>query len=303
MIRLRPKEVKFRLAGGLGNQVLQYFGAMYIREKLSISVKLDLTEIDTSHTDGRYDLRSFLEPNNNFVFEDFSKKKVTLFFRKFFRKLRFYWPISIFVKILFEDKDKIQNLLLDVSNNVGWLHKTEVQGWFGNFEYFFSLPETTRSLSIKNPSERFRNYNSMLEGTDYVAIHLRLGDYFTNSDRLGVLSKEYYSDALKRLNVSYDKDFIVIFSNDSFMISDFIDLRIIHRYLIVESDPGFDPAEVLILMSRASKLVIANSTFSYTAALLSSQDAEVAFPRFNKQGEVYILNPPSRWVEIKPKWI
>jgi hypothetical protein len=181
--------------------------------------------------------------------------------------------------------------------------KAEVQGWFGNFEYFFSLPETTRLLSIKNPSERFHNYNSMLQGTDYVAIHLRLGDYFTNSDRLGVLSKQYYFDALKRLNVSYDEDFIVIFSNDSSMISEFIDLRLIHRYLIVESDPSFDPAEVLILMSRARKLVVANSTFSYTAALLSSQDTEVAFPRFNKQGEEFILNSPAEWIEVNPDWI
>jgi len=303
MIRVRSKAIKLRLAGGLGNQLLQYFGALYMQEKLLIPVKLDLTEIDTSHTGGRYDLRSLVEPNNNFAFEDLSGNKVKLFLRKFLRKFRFYFPIKIFFKIFLEDRNMIQKLLRDVSNNARLFRTTEVQGWFANFEYFFSLPEISRSLSIKNPSERFRNYSSLLQGKEYVAIHLRLGDYLLNSDSLGVLSKQYYLEALKALDVSCDKDSIVIFSNDSSRIFDFIDLDLFQNCLIVESDASFDPAEVLILMSHAKKIVVANSTFSYAAALLSSQDTKVAFPRINKQGEEFILNSPARWLEVTPDWI
>jgi hypothetical protein len=194
-------------------------------------------------------------------------------------------------------------LLDEIKNNSKKFNRLELEGWFGDFYYFQSLEADLRKLSLKNPSSRYKQYSETLSQEKYVSVHLRFGDYLTDPDHYGVLSKRYYDEAFKLLNVSLEDDHIVVFTNDQSKVAEFLSTQKISKLTIVDSDPAFDPAEVLLLMSGANKLVLANSTFSYVAALIAQSDSNVAFPRFNKQGEEFILNSPANWYELSPNWL
>ncbi|ASY24510.1 Alpha-1,2-fucosyltransferase [Candidatus Planktophila lacus] len=295
--------IRVRAAGGLGNQLLQYFGALYLTRELCQEIRFDLSEIDQSHTRGTLDIRSFLEPNQNLVIENYSKYTVKGLYLKMMRKLTRFIPLNQIIKQLDEDRSNIKNLTWEIQNNTGGFCTVEIRGWFANFEYYSLLPEEVRKLQLRTKSERFLKYSEQLINKNYVAVHLRFGDYFNNPSSYGILTKEYYARAFESLNVSLSNELVVVFSNDNSKVPEFLSIEGINSLIVVDDDPSFDPAEVLMLMSRASKLIISNSTFSYLSGLLSSPESMIAFPRYNVKGQEFITNTPNNWVEVTPDWL
>jgi hypothetical protein len=118
----------------------------------------------------------------------------------------------------------------------------------------------------------------------------------------GVLTQEYYNRALEALDVSVEKDCVIFFSNDNSKIDEFIDLSQFKNFMVIDDSPEFDPAEAMVLMAGASKIVTSSSTFSYVAALLSTS-ALVAFPHTSVSGKEFILNTPRDWIQVQPHWL
>lgn len=295
-------QIRIRAAGGLGNQLLQYFGALYISQQLNEEVVLDLSEIDLKHTLGKHDLRSFNEPAKNLNICKYPLfHPLRLFFmglRRLFRNFRLHLPYFAYE----ENRDDIQGLLNSVQSGRRNYHSIEISGWFANFDYFYALPQALREISLDSPSEKFFNYQNFLAGRGYIAIHLRFGDYLENPSLYGVLTREYYVKALEALGVDTHKDYVVFFSNDNSKLDEFIDLSQFRNFTVIDDSPEFDPAEVLVLMGGAAKIITSNSTFSYMAALMAPA-AIIAFPRVNIRGEKFILNTPTDWIEIPPYWL
>ena len=297
------KVIRLRAAGGLGNQLLQYFGALFLTQELRHEIRFDLSEVDKSHTLGLHDIRSFLEPHQNLIIETNSKYSLKRLYLKMLRKILRVSGLNQIVVQLNEDRSNIQNLIREIQNKSRRFRTVEIRGWFANFEYYSLLTDEARKLQLKSKSEKFLNYSEQLFNKDYVAVHLRFGDYFNNPSSYGILTNEYYERAFKSLGVSLSNELIVFFSNDNSKISEFINLEGINHSIIVDDDPSFDPAEVLVLMSRASKLILSNSTYSYLSGLLSSPESIVAFPRYNVIGQEFITNTPKNWIEITPSWL
>jgi hypothetical protein len=295
-------QIRIRAAGGLGNQLLQYFGALFISQSLNQKIIFDLSEIDSKHTKGRYDLRSFVEPKNNLRICKYGIYHPWRLILRFFRKLARLLNKNFLLLSHVENREDIEGLENFLLLKQRKLTTIEFLGWFGNFHYFNSLQEGQRQLTLSSSSEKLLQYRNLLSGRKYVAIHLRFGDYMENPSLYGVLTQEYYDRALRALNVSVEKDCVVFFSNDNSKIDDFLDLSKFRNFVVIDDDPEFDPAEVMILMAGAEKIVTSNSTFSYVAALIA-QSAIVAFPRVNVRGEEFILNTPSDWIQIQPRWL
>lgn len=302
-VLIMRKHVTVRAAGGLGNQLLQYFGALFLSQELKIKVTFDLTEIDKKHTNGKYDLTSFMEPSRNLIISNFSKFNIFYIFLRFVRRFSRVIPLDCVFLALNEDDFDTSSLVYKVDSNLAFFRRTEIRGWFANFDYFSMLPLGMRELKLTSESTRYNQYRNSLRETDYVAVHLRFGDYMTNPSAYGVLTKEYYNRAFDSLEINLQSDHIVIFSNENSRISDFLDTSGINNLTIIEDDPDFDPAEVLILMSGASKIIASNSTFSYLAGVLAAPQSIVAFPRFNVRGEEFIKKTPTNWIEIAPRWL
>ena len=96
-----------------------------------------------------------------------------------------------------------------------------------------------------------------------IALHVRRGDYITNSDNHPPCSQEYYENALSR----FDGDrTVVIFSDDSNWCRETFKED---RFLISE---GEDNLTDLCMMSLCSDFIIANSSFSWWGSWLSKND-------------------------------
>ena len=138
-----------------------------------------------------------------------------------------------------------------------------LQGYFQTEKYFKHIEYQIRS--------EFTFVDDILEpckemiGTidDPIALHVRRGDYVINSENHFNLPLEYYEAALKQFD---DNRNVLVFSDDPKWCHEqsiFDD----NRFIISEND---DNRVDLCLMSLCNDFIIANSTYSWWGAWLSS---------------------------------
>tara|TARA_R100000353_G_scaffold103219_1_gene74590 strand:- start:868 stop:1692 length:825 start_codon:yes stop_codon:yes gene_type:complete len=173
-----------------------------------------------------------------------------------------------------------------------------LQGYFQTERYFKHIEHQIR--------DEFKFVDDILEPckgmvsrvNDPIALHIRRGDYLINKENHFNLPIEYYEAALKY----FDKDRnVIIFSDDSkwcleqSLFSD-------DRFIISESE---DNRVDLCLMSLCNDFIIANSTYSWWGAWLSSnKNKKVIAPTqwFGKTGYTKDHNTkdliPDSWIKI-----
>ena len=105
-----------------------------------------------------------------------------------------------------------------------------------------------------------------------IALHIRRGDYVKNSDNHPVCGMDYYKAALDHFDSDRN---VIVFSDDPLWCHDestFAD----DRFIISENE---DNRVDLCLMSLCNDFIIANSTYSWWGAWLSSnKDKKVIAP-------------------------
>ena len=138
-----------------------------------------------------------------------------------------------------------------------------LQGYFQTEKYFKHIEHQIRDEftffhEILDPCKE------MMSGvSNPIALHIRRGDYIINSENHFNLPIEYYKEALKHFD---DDRNVIVFSDDSKWCHEqslFED----DRFIISEND---DNRVDLCLMSLCSDFIIANSTYSWWGAWLSS---------------------------------
>ncbi len=137
-----------------------------------------------------------------------------------------------------------------------------INGFFQSEKYFVDIKEDLKKdFSFKKKHlKHIERYKSELD-QEFIAIHIRRGDYLKFPLHHPVLRDKYYATALE-LMPNWQ---IVIFTDDKSCINEFEFLKN-RRYVVSNfADSGHD----LALMSTASALVTANSSFSWWGAWLS----------------------------------
>ena len=139
----------------------------------------------------------------------------------------------------------------------------------------------------------------MIESVDNpLALHVRRTDYVRNQSNHNVLSLEYYEEALKQFD---DDRNVIVFSDEpewchkqSLFDSD--------RFIISENE---DNRVDLCLMSMCDDFIVANSSYSWWGAWLSSnKNKKVIAPAqwFGKTGYTKDHNTkdliPDDWIKI-----
>jgi hypothetical protein len=138
-----------------------------------------------------------------------------------------------------------------------------------------------------------------------LAIHHRLGDFTELGSSVGLLSSEFYKEAIE-LSCDSKMKKILVFSNDPesskslFRNWGYVDSRI--SWIGPKDLP--DPAETLLLMSMANSIICSNSTFSYWAAKLSSTDeTSIYYPHeFRRDNLANVINIPGKWKPLASRW-
>ena len=124
-------QIRIRAVGGLGNQLLQYFGALFISQALNQKIIFDLSGIDSKHTNGKFDLRSFVEPQKNLKICKYTIFHPWGFTLRVFRKLSQLLKNNFILVRHGENREDIQSLENFLVANQRKFSTVEVTG-YGN---------------------------------------------------------------------------------------------------------------------------------------------------------------------------
>ena len=166
------------------------------------------------------------------------------------------------------------------------LDNTDLNGYFQSYKYFDHIrEELLEDFTFNNTPE--------IPQHEYVAVHVRRGDYVNQPGYHPVCDTEYYKKAMD----SFDKGIkFLIFSDD---IEWCKQQEIFQDCLFSNNQNNIDD---LYLMSNATHNIIANSSFSWWAAYLNKNSGDVICPErwFGTNYSHYDMSDlrPKKWIQL-----
>ncbi len=283
------KSVTVRLFGGLGNQLFQYFAGLDFSIKSGLKLRIDTRWTEASYSQDQSDIRDFKFLDEGLLVTCRESGPLNFYFERLKTKIA---RISL----------KAANYLaLNTPKNPGFVDIVgsklgiELRGYYQSYRYFDSVSETNgiQDWSLKIESPLFLKIKSQLCEAPFIAVHVRGGDYLNKTDIYHKMDSNYYANSISRLKSELGEIRIIIFSDDAEyarnILKDFPSLEFLDQI-------GLRASEAMILMSLAQGIVIANSTFSYWAAMIDTRKLIAAPKYWFKDAEVDMnLYPPS-WI-------
>lgn len=169
--------------------------------------------------------------------------------------------------------------------------------WWQNIMYYsddYSLEFKKINLSNQN-----QKLIEKINSTNSISVHIRRGDYLEskmNSIYGGICTNNYYKKAIAEINKKVDDNKLFIFFSDD---PDYV--REHYKFpnmMIVDWNNGDDSFLDMYLMSKCKYMILANSTFSYWAAMFNNVKKIVICPiRWNNLDNPNIT--PSTWITIE----
>jgi len=300
------------LTGGLGNQLFQLAAAMaYSKSELEIITYLGAPRLSK---EGVPDLFDYQLPESVSMAKirkgDFLSGKVAGYTLRMGLNptgLERIKPIRIFLIYIAEIflSFKIGTLLrIRQSKGVGYSVITSIGqkalliGYFQSYRWADTphVSKDLRAMKLENMSPDVRNYESLAKIEYPLAVHVRLGDYKSETS-IGILPAHYYGAAISSLLASGDYGAIWLFSDELDLATEVIpkDLTVPVRLIPMIDESS---AATLEVMRFCKGYVIANSTFSWWGAFLSyTENAKVIAPRpwFRGIEDPIDLMPP-HWI-------
>jgi len=283
------------LKGGLGNQMFQYALGKKMSLKNNDELKLDTTGLDMAEKVGD-EYRPFELDAFNIQSSIASEQEIA--------KIR--TPLGFVSKIVNKFRFKILRQM-----HIGWepetLNKTGdmyLDGFWQSYKYFEDIrEELLQDFSLKSPvSLNMQSWIDKVSEVNSVSLHVRKGDYASNPRVLkefGTCSEDYYNTAISYLEENSQDPHFFIFSDDIDWVRRNLSLP---GKVTFVSDKSLTTAEELILMSKCSHNIIANSSFSWWGAWLNSNAKKIVIaptPWFNKKSHVYKDLIPAEWTTLQ----
>lgn len=260
----RGEGVTVRLRGGLGNQLFQYAAGTAVAARLACPLLVetgDLGAVLPGDTPRAFELDWIVEPDH--VLTGATLGRSLRLLRRVARKAPFAMGPKTFTEASFAYDDRIDAVQPG----------TTLDGYFQSWRYFEAIegPLRTSLLEAIPRSPWGTGIEEKLSaGGPWIAVHVRRGDYLKphNSAYHGLLGQSYYRAALAHLTRRGLDHRIVVFSDEPDAARDLLGSRT-SRVDVVRPPADSNPAESILLMSRAQAVVTANSSFSWWAAWIA----------------------------------
>jgi hypothetical protein len=172
-----------------------------------------------------------------------------------------------------------------------------VRGYFQSWRhvqdaYDLGVP---RDLTVSQPSAWLRDNAALAAVERPIGVHVRRGDYAIGNT-FGLVAPSYYRDGIQKIrNLGQDGP-IWLFSDEPDVARQIVPDA--HR--VMRSPVG--PHDELLLMSKMTGFVTANSSFSWWGAWLTGSSTVVSpYPWFKATPEPRDLIPPS-WHRLAVAW-
>ncbi len=298
-------------AGGLGNQIFQVAAAIdaHVTEIEMIDV---LGNVRRNHAQ-RSDLSEFaFEVSVNWNFKPrkivLLSKLTSLLLRQSVQNRTFLTLMlrSEFSRFLIKKyyslalRQRIHPILATNNGYFKFNPTPERNLFIGYFQSFYwvlnkDTLQKMRQMELIDNSEITKLLNQK-NGVEALCVHIRLGDYRNEPD-FGILSENYYEEALERVFREREYQEIWLFSDEPEQAIGKIPHKYREKVWVV---PTLSAAETLELMRQGQGYVIANSSFSWWGAMLSkSLSPTVVAPKkwFKNLRDPAHLIPPS-WIKV-----
>lgn len=186
-----------------------------------------------------------------------------------------------------------------------WNKCTKHFGYFQSWKYsFYGEVINPIHFEFKNESAEYLKYRELAKSEKPLVIHIRRGDYLTQKDIFGVLGLDYYKSALELAKDSqFNTNNIWIFSDDSDFALEVASICS-GNVKIFGSNTSLSDIENLAIMSLGLTHILANSSFSWWAAMMSRETRKVFAPaQWFKNMKTPESLVPENWVKIPSSWI
>ncbi|TAN58437.1 alpha-1,2-fucosyltransferase [Patescibacteria group bacterium] len=263
-----------KIVGGLGNQMFQYAMGRRLSEQYHTNLKLDISDYTERYKLRQYSL-SHLNINARIAStkEIHSHKKERYGIFQFMHRLLPNLISSYSFQRYITEKDfSFDSSMLSLEDNI------YLDGYWQSEKYFFDIQNIIRrEFTIKtSPDSENMSMMERIGAINAVAIHIRRGDYVTNSLTNavhGTAPLEYYNQAANYMLRAVRNPTFVVFSDDPEWAKK--NMKIPAPIIYIDHNRSNKDYEDLRLMSSCKHHIIANSSFSWWAAWLNSNPQKV----------------------------
>ena len=280
-------QLQFLLSGGLGNQIFQYLGSKYILKQLP--------EIEVNYALSEYLLKGYrsLEINKIIIDEIKIDREYNSYKSKVLNK--------VINNIYLLNRINKTNLMLkfkflETINENEFIHKYKFENTLlALYQKLKSIKYLNSNIKItgywQNPScylDNIKNLNLLFKDTkkflpsnfksaQYITIHIRRGDYLINKENYFTYFSrfseiQFILSALQLIPRELESIPIYCISDDYNWASKLIPLisnNARNRLILLEKK---DTINTWSILNNSLINIVSNSTFSYTAALLNTNN-------------------------------
>lgn len=250
---------------GIGNQLFGYALGLHLSKTYNKELIIDLTKLNFINFRSKIGLKrdlqreyeldkiGFIHPIKKFSLIEFLKNV------KYLRNNNFV--IADFRKSHSSLDEVLANQQIYVTgwgdfNLVKKILPEMRRKFFPNFEINRQIEEVIKLISEKNS----------------VAVHVRRTDFLDpkiSDYSIGICSDEYYNNAINFIKEKIENPFFIFFSDDISYVKEKMDTG---NCYFVEGNTGY---EDFYLMSLCKHFILANSTFSFWAAVLNKEKNKI----------------------------
>lgn len=247
--------------GGLGNQLFIYATGRALSVRTGLPLVADTFSYRT-YTNHDYELDSF----RNHISQSVCKRMVSKpLIQRSMRNAE-----AILPGFMTESPTLLVNEKIKHWNG----RRVRIRGYFQSEQYFVDSRMDLKSEleALRSPSTWFLEQKQALQeiGT-WIGVQVRSGPT-GRPPSMGLLGRDYYQRALSLLRTEVTEAPTVIFTDNLHLLPDRLPRNIWHGAIILDPPPESRPLESLLLMSSASHLVIANSTFGWWAGWINEHE-------------------------------
>jgi hypothetical protein len=288
--------------GGVGNQLFQFYAGAYLAHKSSSRLVLDLSRVGLS---GTLHNSSIAELDLPFPTEfiNYTPSRSNAFtwrvHQKICRESKVFGKISSKLMRIYQSPQLGFDLeLRRLSSPIN------IRGYFQTWHYLESLRLAGfGDPKLKNPSKWYREMELQALAKFPVTLHFRRGDYSNLKDTFGILSIDYYREALHSLDNELKGKPIWVFSDDLSEARRVLG-ELNFNFQFICPPEGSTPTESLFLMSMGKAIIIANSTFSWWAGALNSAGTKIITPeKWFKSLDDPLDLTPNDWTKVPSSWV
>jgi hypothetical protein len=263
-----PKNrIQVELNGGLGNQLFQWASGVNLAIEHQRNLELHTFRLTQRKLGITLEIANRVWPNTSI------KDSALNAFTEYPGAKRVHEckvKRKIYKRGYYQEKDFSYNEIPVENKNL------YLRGYFQSWKYFEQHIPLMRSTISDFQSENpvYRNLLEQIQSEQWIAIHLRRGDYIHNQEIYATTSKKFYSNAIRNLTASNQNLHSVIFTDSPEYVTELVP----SHDLVISIAEDLTPMENLILMSKAQALIGANSTFSWWAGLIMDENKRKIFP-------------------------